>query len=45
MGITLIISLILSIIHSILFFRKDVGISVVLFTIATIIGYRMLFFA
>lgn len=38
MGTTLIVSLILSVIHSILFFRKDVGISVVLFTIATIIG-------
>ncbi len=38
MQVALIVSLILSIIHSVLFYRQDVGISVVLFSISVIIG-------
>ena len=38
MQVALIVSLILSIIHSVLFYRQNVGISVVLFSISVIIG-------
>ena len=38
MQITLIVSFILSVIHSILFYRQSVGISAVLFSISVILG-------